>query len=91
LCLTPPVLEATEATADATAVTTSTEANDIVMAEDDAQSKAPEATEAIQPSTTDVAAPTPVPHTMEKAFYCGELISFKWPIMTPPAAPGPQY
>jgi hypothetical protein len=73
-----------------------TEANDIVMAEVNAshdatpQSEAPEATEDLQPSSSDVATTPPVPHTMARAFNReGELISIKWPIMMPPIAPGP--
>ena len=28
---------------------------------------------------------------MECAFYQGELVTVRWPIMVPPTAPGPQY
>ena len=66
------------------------EANDVVMAEDNVQPEANDATEDnVQPSTSDVAVPPPMPHTMECAFYRGELVTVKWPILTPPTAPGP--
>ena len=90
----PPVLEATEATTHDVAA----DANDIPMAEDNAQPKATlrsealDATEDIQPSTSNVATAPPIPHIMARAFSReGELISARWSIMTPPEAPRPQY
>lgn len=89
----PPVIKASDA-----AAATRSEANDVVMAEDNVQpeatlqTEAPDTTEDIQPSTSDVATAPTVPHTMARAFNReGELISVKWPVLTPPETPGPQY
>ena len=43
----------------------------------------------VQPITSDDAIPPSRPHTMERAFNQGELVTVRWPIMVPPTAPGP--
>ncbi len=35
--------------------------------------------------------PPPRPHTIEQAFYLGELVTVRWPILVPPPTPGPQF
>ena len=88
----PPVVEAMEVESYVAATTITTEANDAVMAEDNVEPEVNAAPEDnVQPTTSDVVVPPPVPHTMERAFYHGELVTVKWSIMTPPAAPGPRY
>ena len=63
------------------------------MAKDNVQPEANDVAEdTMQPSTSDVANAPPVPHMMATAFnHEGEIVSIKWPIMTPPVANGPQY
>ena len=69
-----------------------TEANDSVMAEDNVNPEANVNAEAtVTPMISDGAVPPPRPHTMERAFNCGELVTVRWPIMVPPTAPEPQY
>ena len=69
--------------------TNTTEANDIVMAEDNLEPEAhvvPEATENAEANV-----PPPRPHTIEQAYDHGQLVTVRWPILVPPTAPGPQY
>ena len=86
------------------ATTNTTEANDVVMAEDTvdpAPNTVPEANEDNDAPATDVQpdasvdatapVPPPRPHTIEHAFYQGELVPVKWSILVPPPAPGPQF
>ena len=35
--------------------------------------------------------PPPRPHTIEQAFYQGEIVIVRWPILVPPPAPGPHF
>ena len=81
------------------ATNNTTEANDVVMAEDNvapAMNTMHEANDApatiVQPdalanATTPV--PPPRPHTIEQAFYQGELFTVRWPILVPPPTHGP--
>nr|XP_040256311.1 enolase-phosphatase E1-like [Aegilops tauschii subsp. strangulata] len=86
----PPVHEATNVEANVAATTTTTEANDVVKDEDNVQPEVIAATQDIaRPSTSDVAIPPPMPHTMECAYNRGELVTVRWPILIPPIAPGP--
>ena len=82
------------------ATNNTTDANDIVMAEANVAPTVtimPEANDApapnVQPDAL-VNAPAPVPpprpHTIEQAFYQGELFTVRWPILVPPPAPGCQ-
>jgi hypothetical protein len=88
----PPVVEEMEVENNEVATTNTTEANDTVMAEDNVEPKANAATDTIvQPIASDNAVPPPRPHTMDRAFNRGELVTVRWPIMVPPTAPSPQY
>ena len=81
----PPVLEAMDVESNEAATTITTEANDNVMAEDNVEPEVNAATEDnVQPTTSDVDVPLPVPHTMEQAYNRGELVTMRWPIMIPP-------
>ena len=87
------------------ATTNTNEANDVVMDEanvEPAPTNVPEVNEAndatspeasvVQPNTSVNATapvPPPRPHTIEQAFNYGQLITVKWPFLTPPPAAGP--
>ena len=77
------------------ATTNTTEANDVVMANNTMVPEANDAPEAsVQPEAhvdAEATVPSPRPHTIEHAFDHGQLVTVKWPIMVPPTAPGPQY
>ena len=86
------------------ATTNTTEANDVVMAEDNvepAPNTVPEANEANGAPATDVhpdasvdttaPVPPPRPHTIKKAYNHGQLITVKWPLLVPPPAASPQF
>ena len=84
----PPVILEVENNEAAT--TNTTEANGIVMAEDNVGPEANAATDTImQPIISDDTVPPPRPHTMQWAFSRGELVTVRWPIMVPPIAPRP--
>ena len=88
----PPVLEQMEVENPEAATNNATEANDTVMAEDNVEPEANvNADTTVTPITSDGAVPPPRPHTMERVFNHGELVTVRWPIMVPPTAPGPQY
>ena len=62
----PPVIEAMEVETNVAGAINTTEANDTVMAEENVEPEVNAATEDIvQPITSDVTVPPPVPHTME--------------------------
>ena len=66
-------------------------ATDSVMAEDNVEPEANvNADTAVTPITSDGVVPPPRPHTMERAFNRGELVTVSWPVMVPPTAPDPQ-
>ena len=88
----PLVLEQTEVENTEAATNNATEVNDTIMAEDNVEPEATVNDEAtLTPIISDSAVPPPRPHTMERAFNRGELVTVRWPIMVPPTAPGPQY
>ena len=72
----PLIHESTDVEANAAATSTTTEANDIVMAEDIVHPEVITAMEDnVKPSTSGVAVPPPVPHTMERAYNRGEIVT----------------
>ena len=83
------------------ATNNTTKANDIVMAEANVAPTVNMVSEAndapatnVQPAATPNATapvPAPRPHTIEKAFYQGELVTIRWPVLVPPPAPAPQF
>ena len=80
----PPFQEATNDEATVAATQTTVEASDTVMAEDNVQHEVIAAPEVIAPSS--------MPYTMDQAYNKDdELVTVKWPLLMPPAAPGPQY
>ena len=83
------------------ATNNTTEANDIVMAEANVAPTVNMVSEANDALATNVQSealvnatapvPPPRPHTIEQAFYQGELVTLRWPILVPPPSPGPQF
>ena len=83
------------------ATNNATEANDVVMTEANVAPQVNTMNEAnVAPATNvqpdayaNASAPVPPsrPHTIEHAFYQGELVPVRWPILIPPPTPGPQF
>ena len=81
------------------ATTNASEAHDVVMTEANVapqvntvdEANAPPASNVQPDASANASAPVlpPRPHTIEHAFYQGELVPVRWPILIPPAAPGP--
>ena len=70
-----------------------TEANEVFLAEANVAPEVdivPEANVAPEANVNATApVPPPRPHTIEQAFYQGELVTIRWPILVPPPTPGP--
>ena len=73
------------------ATNNTTEANDVFMDEDNVVPTIDDVLEANDQSIANATSPVPPPrpHTFEHAFYQGELVTVRWPILVPPPTPGP--
>ena len=83
------------------ATNNTTEANGVVMAEANVAPTVNMVSEANDAPVTNVQSeahvnatapvPPPRPHTIEQAFYQGEHVTVRWPILVPPPGLGPQF